>query len=161
LVLGINDKQKSKMPNFTGMIAYYETMLTSQKDKIFIKKMQFKVSQPNESIFTFDDKDVVAFKGGTFSYLRIRIGFGEETESKFSSFYRLIDIVPYIKSVEILKVVFGNIVKAYQQFTNACTQAELEDKAHRSVSKEIILIHYPSFEVILPFPLDDRSNTGS
>lgn len=124
-----------------------------QKDKIFTKEIQIEVSQPNESIYTFDDKDVVAFKGGTFSYLRIPIGFDEETESKFSSFHRLIDIVPYIKSVEILKVVFGNMVKAYQQFTDAC--------AHRSVKKEIILIHYPSFEVILPFPLDDRSNAGS
>jgi hypothetical protein len=144
------------------MTDYYETMLTPQKDKIYVKEiMDFEVSRPNESIYTFDDKDVVAFKGGTFSYLRIPIGFREETESKFSSFYRLIDIVPYIKSVEILKVVFGNIVKAYQRFTDACTQAKLEDKAHRSVTKDILLIHYPSFEVFLPFPLDDRSNAGS
>ena len=53
----MNGKQKSKMPNFTSMFAYYKTMsdLTPQKDKIFMKVMQFEVSLPNESIYTFDD----------------------------------------------------------------------------------------------------------
>jgi hypothetical protein len=55
-------------------------------------------------------------------------------------------------------MVFGNMAKAYQQFRDACTKARKEDKVHGSVTKENFLVHYPSFEVILLFPLEDRSN---
>ena len=77
--------------------------------------MEFFASTPADSIFTFETTQAVAYEGGTFSYLRINLGFGEEPGSKFGSLQCLIDFLPHVKSGEKLLLVFGNILKAYEE----------------------------------------------
>ena len=104
------------MPDFKNILDHYiEKMPTPSKDKILTKTMEFFASTPADTIFTFDTTQAVAYEGGTFSYLRINLGFGEEPGSKFGSLQRLIDFLPHVKSGEKLLLVFGNILKAYEE----------------------------------------------
>ena len=108
------------MPDFKNILDYYTKVMPAHpEDNIKTKKLQFLDSSPAQSIRTFDDQQEVAYEGGTFSYLRINLGFGDEVECKFGSFQRLVDLIPHVKSAEKLHLVFGNIIKA---FNNGCTE---------------------------------------
>jgi hypothetical protein len=115
LILGIYAKSVSGVPDFKYILDHYEKMPTPCKDKFLTKTMEIFASTPADSIFTYDTTQAVAYEGGTFSYLRIYLGFGEELGSKFGSIQRLIDFVPHVKSGEKLLLVFGNILKAYEE----------------------------------------------
>jgi hypothetical protein len=99
--------------------------------------MEFFDSSSADCIRTYDDQQEVAYEGGTFSYLRIHLGFGDEAECKFGSFQCLVDLIPHVKTTEKLHLVFGNIIKAFDG----------QAKVHGCITKENFLIHYPSFEV--------------
>ena len=99
-------------------------------------------------------------EGGTFSCLRINLGYGEEVGSKFGSFQRLIDVVPHVKTVEKLLLIFKNMMKSYEEFRDSRPHGG-NPKMHGYIGKENFLIHYPSYEVKLLFPLEDCSKTDS
>ena len=115
MILGIYAKSVSGMPDFKNILDHYEKMPSPCKDKILTKTMEFFASTSADSIFTYDTTQAVAYEGGTFSYLRINLGFGEELGTKFGSLQRLIDFLPHVKSGEKFLLVFGNILKAYEE----------------------------------------------
>jgi hypothetical protein len=126
------------MRDFKKILDYYfENIPAHQKGIIKTKKMEFFDSSPAQSIRTFDDQQEVAYEGGTFSYLRIHLGFGDEAECMFGSFQRLVDLIPHVKTAEKLHLVFGNIIKAFDG----------QAKVHGYITKESFVIQYPSFEV--------------
>ena len=140
------------MRDFKSILDYYiENIPAHQAGKIKTKKLEFFDSSPADSIRTFDGQQEVAYEGGTFSYLRIHLGFGDEAESKFGSFQCLVDLIPHVKSAEILHLVFANIIKAF----------EGQAKVHGYITKESFVIQYPSYEVKLLCPLEDCSKEHS
>jgi hypothetical protein len=115
LILGIYKKLVSKTPDFNYILDHYiENMPARWKVKISTKTMEFLASTPDDTIYTYDQTQEVAYEGGTFSYLRINLSYGDEVSSKFGSFQRLKDLVPHIKSGEKLRLVYDNIVEAYE-----------------------------------------------
>jgi hypothetical protein len=126
------------MRDFKKILDYYiENIPAHQEGNIKTKKMEFFDSSPADSIRTFDDQQEVAYEGGTFSYLRIHLCFGDEAECKFGSFQRLVDLIPHVKTAEKLHLMFGNIIKAFDG----------QNKMHGYITKESFVIQYPSFEV--------------
>lgn len=115
MVLGIYEKSVSKTPDFKHILDYYlETLPSLWEHTILTKTMEYLVSTPTDTIYTYDETQAVAYYGGTFSYLRINLGYGDEVGCKFGSFQCLRDFVPHIKSGDKLRLVYGNIVKAYE-----------------------------------------------
>lgn len=62
MVLGIYEKSVSKTPDFKHILDYYlETLPSLWEHTILTKTMEYLVSTPTDTIYTFDETQAVAY----------------------------------------------------------------------------------------------------
>ena len=62
MVLGIYEKSVSKTPDFKHILDYYlETLPSLWEHTILTKTMEYLVSTPTDSIYTYDETQAVAY----------------------------------------------------------------------------------------------------